>query len=47
MKRLGFYRAMAVRNLLIEMKLPADRIDVSVREGKANASASLVRVTAR
>ncbi len=46
-KRLGFYRAMAVRNLLIEMKLPADRIDVSVREGKANASASLVRVTAR
>ncbi len=43
-KRMGFYRAMAVRNLLIEMKMPKDRIDISVREVKTNANASLVRV---
>jgi len=43
-RRMGFYRAMAIRNLLIEMKMPQDRIDVSVREGKNNANASLVRV---
>jgi hypothetical protein len=41
---MGFYRAMAVRNLLIEMKMPRDRIDVSVREGKNRANASIVRV---
>ena len=46
-KRMGFYRAMAVRNLLIEMKMPKDSIDVSVREGKINANASLVRVRSR
>ncbi|MBV5330720.1 MAG: hypothetical protein JZU65_24325 [Chlorobium sp.] len=46
-KRMGFYRAMAVRNLLIEMKMPQDRIDVSVREGKNNTNASLVRVKSR
>ena len=46
-KRMGLYRAMAVRNLLIEMKMPKDRIDVSVREGKNNANASLVRVRSR
>lgn len=46
-KRLGFYRAMAVRNLLIEMKMPPARIDVSVREGKAGADASQVRVLPR
>jgi hypothetical protein len=43
-KRMGFYRAMAVRNLLIEMKMPNDRIDVSVREVQNNANASIVRV---
>jgi hypothetical protein len=43
-KRMGFYRAMAVRNLLIEMKLPKDKINVSVREGKNGANASLVKV---
>jgi hypothetical protein len=43
-KRMGFYRAMAVRNLLIEMKMPRDRIDVSVHEGKNRANASIVRV---
>ncbi|MFZ2951324.1 MAG: hypothetical protein WA003_17745 [Desulfuromonadaceae bacterium] len=46
-KRMGFYRAMAVRNILIEMKIPKERIDISVREGKNNANASLVRVRAR
>jgi hypothetical protein len=43
-KRMGFYRAMAVRNLLIEMNMPKDKIDVSVREIDKNANASLVRV---
>lgn len=46
-KRLGFYRAMAVRNLLLEMKLPPNRIDVSVREGGAGADAAAVRVMPR
>lgn len=46
-RRLGFYRAMAVRNLLIEMNLPPGRIDVSVREGRASADASQVRVAPR
>lgn len=46
-KRMGFYRAMAVRNLLIEMKMPKDSIDVSVVEGKKNANASLVKVRSR
>ncbi|MEN8136391.1 MAG: hypothetical protein ABFS18_12790 [Thermodesulfobacteriota bacterium] len=46
-KRMGFYRAMAVRNLLIEMKLPTEKINVSVVEGKSNANASLVRVRSR
>ena len=46
-RRLGFYRAMAVRNLLVELKMPPDRIDVSVREGKSSADASLVRVAPR
>jgi outer membrane protein OmpA-like peptidoglycan-associated protein len=44
-RRMGYYRAMAVRNLLIEMKLPQNRIDVSVKEGKSSSNASLVRVT--
>lgn len=44
-KRMGFYRAMAVRNLLLEMKVPKDRIELTVREGKTNANASLVRVS--
>ncbi len=46
-KRMGFYRAMAVRNLLIEMKIPTENIDVAVLEVKANANASLVRVSSR
>lgn len=43
-KRLGFYRAMAVRNILIEMGLPRESIDVSVIEGSTNANAALVRI---
>ncbi len=43
-KRMGFYRAMAVRNLLLEMDLPKENINVSVVEGKRNANASLVKV---
>lgn len=43
-KRMGFYRAMAVRNLLIEMNMPKEKINVSVIEGKNDANASLVRV---
>lgn len=43
-KRMGFYRVMAVRNLLLEMKVPKERIDVSVREGKNTSNASIVRV---
>lgn len=43
-KRMGFYRAMAVRNMLIEMNMSKDNINVSVHEGKKNANASLVRL---
>jgi hypothetical protein len=46
-KRMGFYRALAVRNLLIEMNLSGENIDVSVVEGKNHANASLVRVRSR
>jgi outer membrane protein OmpA-like peptidoglycan-associated protein len=46
-KRLGFYRAMAVRNQLIEMNVPADKIEVSVREGKGSADNSKVLVSPR
>lgn len=43
-KRLGFYRAMAVRNLLIELKVPKEKIEVAVAESKGSADASMVRV---
>ena len=43
-KRMGFYRALEVRNLLIEMKVPTENIDVAVVERKSHANASLVRV---
>ncbi|MDP1597150.1 MAG: hypothetical protein Q8S46_08430 [Methylotenera sp.] len=46
-KRIGFYRAMAVRNQLIEMNLPADKIEVSVREGKSSSDNSKVIVSPR
>jgi hypothetical protein len=43
-KRMGFYRAMAVRNLLLELKMPKDRINVTEVEGKSSANASVVKV---
>ena len=46
-RRIGFYRAMAVRNQLIEMNVPAEKIEVSVREGKSNADNSKVLVSPR
>lgn len=46
-RRLAFYRALAVRNLLIELKVPAQKIEIMVRDGKANSDAALVRVAPR
>ncbi len=46
-KRMGFYRAMSVRNLLIEMELRQENIDVSVVEGNNKANASIVKVRPR
>lgn len=43
-KRMGFYRAMAIRNLLIEMNMAKENISVSVVEGKDKANASNVMV---
>jgi len=43
-KRMGFYRAMAVRNLLLELNMPKDRINVTEVEGESHANASLVKV---
>ncbi len=44
-KRLAFYRAMAVRNQLIELKVPAENIEVNVREASNNADNSKVMVS--
>ena len=46
-RRLGFYRAMAVRNELIQMKMPVNRIEVSVRDGSAGSDSSRVMVSPR
>ena len=43
-KRMGFYRAMAVRNLLLELNMPKERINVSEVEGQSSANASLVKI---
>lgn len=43
-KRLGYYRAMAIRNQLITLNVPADKIDVSVNEGKSSADNTRVMV---
>lgn len=40
-RRLAFYRAMAVRNVLIEMNVAAERIDVSVQETKTGDSSKV------
>lgn len=46
-KRLAFYRAMAVRNQLIELKMPAKNIDIAVREGSNGSDSSRVMVSPR
>lgn len=46
-KRMGFYRAMAVRNLLLELNMPKERINVLEIEGKSTATAALVKVRSR
>ncbi len=46
-RRMGFYRALAVRNMLIELQVPTGKIDVSVVEGAAGADAAVVRVRSR
>lgn len=43
-KRMGFYRVMAVRNLLIEMNMTKENINVSVVEGEGEANASRVMI---
>lgn len=43
-KRMGYYRMMAVRNLLIEMEMPKQNINVAVLERPNNANAAIVRV---
>lgn len=43
-KRLGFYRVLEVRNVLLEMKLPNEKIEVAVREAAQGGNAALVRV---
>lgn len=45
-KRMGFYRVLAVRNLLIEMNVPADQVKVAVVEGPSDADAAQVTVRA-
>jgi len=44
-KRIGFYRAIAVRNQLIEMKVPNDMITMLVHEGLASADNTKVLVS--
>jgi hypothetical protein len=43
-KRMGYYRMMAVRNLLIEMEMPKQNINVAVIERQTSANAATVRV---
>ena len=43
-KRMAFYRAMEVRNLMLIMKMPSKSVEVIIHEGKADANASLVKV---
>jgi hypothetical protein len=44
-KRLCYYRAMAVRNILIEMDVPSELIDVKLRRSGKEAKSSIVKVT--
>lgn len=43
-KRIAYYRAMEVRNLLLEMEMPGDKINVTVLEVEKNGDAALVKV---
>jgi hypothetical protein len=43
-KRIAYYRAMEVRNLLLEMDMPGDKINVAVLEVEKNGNAALVKV---
>jgi len=46
-KRMGFYRSLAVRNLLIDLEVPSSNIDVSVIEGSSDADAAVVKVRSK
>ena len=46
-KRIGFYRVMAVRNQLIGLGVPADKIDVQIRDGAGSSENSRVMVSPR
>lgn len=46
-KRMAFYRGMAVRNIIMEMNLPKDKIDIKVREVQKNGNSSIVKVRAK
>jgi hypothetical protein len=46
-RRMGFYRVMAVRNLLLEMKVPRKNIEVAVLERKKGGDAALVDIRPR
>lgn len=46
-KRLAFYRAMAVRNLLIELGIASDRIEVGLTEVQSGGDSARVFVRAR
>jgi hypothetical protein len=43
-RRLAFYRAMAVRNVLIEMGVPVAKIDVAIKEAKSGGDSTKVLV---
>ena len=43
-KRIGLFRVLAVRSLLIEMKIPAENIETKHREGNSNANNAIVKV---
>ena len=43
-KRLGYYRMMAVRNVLLEMNMSSKNIEVAVLERTTQANAAIVRV---
>jgi outer membrane protein OmpA-like peptidoglycan-associated protein len=46
-RRLAFYRAMAVRNLLIEMNVPMERIETAIVDAKSGGDSAKVLVRGR